>query len=130
MSAQESHDRKGAVPILVLLLFMTACSVGPKYDRPKVNLPAAYKEPPPSGWKDAAPRDEVAKGDWWSIFNDPVLNDLETQAAAANGVLKMALARMEQARALVGVARADLYPTMRSDAVTAAGRAAGNRPVQ
>ncbi len=139
--------RKPASPVFfqatllmaVLFLAGAGCSVGrnlgPKYQRPAATMPgvappAAFKEPPPTGWKEAQPRDEAAKGDWWTIFDDPVLNDLETQATRQNQNLQAAMARVEQARFLVASARAELLPMLRSDTVMGGGRAAGNRPVQ
>src|SRR2546422_11492514 len=65
------------------LLLLSACSVGPKYKTPAAPVPPAFKEPPPANfkengeWKQAAPQDDSIRGDWWEIFGDPQLNDLE-----------------------------------------------------
>src|ERR1700733_5114740 len=63
-------------------------SAGPTYNRPPAETPSAWKEPPPDGWKNATPSDDIGKGNWWEIFGESELNDLETQAIAANQNLK------------------------------------------
>src|ERR1700690_3445965 len=93
-------------------LCLSGCTVGPKYKRPAVEVPSAYKEPPPQGWKEAAPHDEIAKGNWWEAFGDAQLNDLETQALVSNPTLQAAVARVTQARANVRITRAALFPTV------------------
>jgi len=96
----------------LIALCLSGCTVGPNYKRPSVEVPSAYKEPPPQGWKEAAPHDEIAKGNWWEAFGDAQLNDLETQALAANPTLQAAVARVTQARANVRITRAALFPTV------------------
>ena len=101
--------------LLASLLILAGCSVAPVYDRPEVSTPAAFKEaPPPVGdqWKPAEPSEAVARGEWWTVFNDPVLNALEADALAANQDLQAAAARLEQARALQRNAQADRLPTV------------------
>ncbi|MDF3056618.1 MAG: efflux system, outer rane lipoprotein NodT family [Rariglobus sp.] len=80
-------------------------SVGPDYQRPDVSAPAAYRDitDTPS---------VVLSPDWWRAFNDPVLDELEARALAANQDLRAALARVEQARALAGVARSAYLPSV------------------
>lgn len=95
------------------LLSLTACSLAPVLQQPAVEIPAQYKELKPEergAWKTAEPADSVSRGEWWSVFNDPVLNQFEGDAAAANQNLKSAAARVLQARALVGVANAERIP--------------------
>src|SRR5690348_16773932 len=84
----------------LLLVLLAACSVEPTYKRPDAPTPAAFKEAPAGDakdmgtWKTAEPADAAHRGEWWAIFGDPVLNDLEQQAAAANQDLKAAAARV------------------------------------
>ena len=65
-----------------IIAFLTACTVGPNYVKPTTEVPAAYKEM--NGWKVAQPKEEVMRGAWWEIFNDPELNGLEEQVAISN----------------------------------------------
>ncbi len=106
------------------------CTVGPNYQRARVETPATWGEALPGGWKEATPRDDIAKGNWWEIFGDPVLNDLETQTTSANESLKAAIARVTQARAIARIAEADFFPTIDLDPSATRSRQSGNRPVQ
>lgn len=112
---------------LALLLLTGACSVGPDYERPRESAPPAWKESGP--WKEAAPRDAIAKGSWWTIFGDPLLNDLESRAAAANPDLRAAVARVAQARSLARLSESEFYPTISLDPSASRTRFAEDRPV-
>jgi NodT family efflux transporter outer membrane factor (OMF) lipoprotein len=112
MSGQTSFPRLLSAVSLGLLL--AGCAVGPDYVRPDVPTPAAYKEL--EGWKTAQPRDEVARGEWWRLYGDPVLDDLEAQVASANQNLAQAQAQYRAARALVESARASYFPTLDANA--------------
>lgn len=90
------------------MLVLTGCAVGPKYQRPAIVTPSQYKEQPP--WRAAEPRDQLAKGSWWSVFNDDTLSQLENQAQAANQTLEAARHQLEQARAAAQVATSGLFP--------------------
>lgn len=101
--------------LLAALLILAGCSVAPVYQRPAVDVPAAFKEAAAktdkqAQWKTAQPAEEVARGQWWKVFGDDVLNGLEDQALAANQDLKAGAARLGQARALEQSARAGLFP--------------------
>ena len=110
-------------------MFATAaCTVGPNYQRPKAEVPPAFKEAPPAGWKEGQPREEIAKGDWWSVFGDPTLNDLEKRATTANQSLKAAVERVDQARALARVTQAQLYPAVQADLSASREHLGANRP--
>src|ERR1700733_11256444 len=114
--------------LVMAALWMAGCAVGPKYQRPIVQAPAAYKEAPPEaykeskGWKTAQPADTLLRGDWWSLFGDADLNRLEDQVNLSNENLKSAEARFQQARALVRVNQSQKYPT-----VTGGAQATSNR---
>lgn len=108
---------------------LAACVVGPNYHRPAVETPSAWKEAPPAGWKNATPHEEISKGSWWSVFGDPELDRLETEATTANPSLQAAVARLEQARAAARVTRADLRPAVALDPSVVPSRQSGNRPV-
>jgi len=109
--------RRGSVPgrggrwLAVASAFsLCACNMAPAYHRPTTPLPPAFKEAP--GWAAAAPADAVAKGQWWLLFNDPVLNDLEARVSVNNQNVIAAAAAYAQARATVRELRASLLPTI------------------
>jgi len=112
-----------------LLLPLIGCTLGPNYQRAAVPTPPAYKEPPPAGWKDATPHDEISKGDWWQVFGDPQLNDLEMQAMAANQTLQAAVQRVLESRASLAVTRSQQYPQVSAQPSLAGTREGGARPL-
>jgi NodT family efflux transporter outer membrane factor (OMF) lipoprotein len=95
-----------------LALLSSACMIGPKYQRPSAPAPVTYKEPPPPGWKEAQPNDGAIRGKWWEIYNEPALNALEEQVSISNQNVLAAEARFRQAKTLVRIARAGLFPTV------------------
>ena len=98
-------------PLLAALLVLAGCSVAPPYERASVATPAAFKEAALAGqWKTAEPAENISRGDWWRVFADPTLDQLEAQAAAANQDLQAGLARLRQARAVQQGARAGFFP--------------------
>ena len=129
--------QRGYLPLACLaclLLMITACSIGPQYQRPEVRVPAAYKESPPvsfkaaDGWKAAQPSDDLSRGQWWEVFQDPELNALEEQVDISNQTLAVAEAQLRGARAAIGVARAALFPTVTGTASVIGARQSLNRP--
>jgi NodT family efflux transporter outer membrane factor (OMF) lipoprotein len=86
------------------------CAVGPNYHRPQFDTTANYKEA--GDWKPSEPNDVLARGPWWKIFNDDVLDGLEAQIDISNQNVKAAEAAFEQSRALVAQARAGFWPTI------------------
>ena len=78
--------------------------------RPPTASPDAYKEN--AGWKVAQPRDELPRGRWWELYNDPQLNALEEQVDISNQNIAAAEANFRQALALIRVARAAYFPTV------------------
>lgn len=86
-------------------------SVGPDYVQPDVAAPEAYRDAEELGtWKTATPSDAFARGEWWRIYEDPTLDELELRALDANQDLRAAAARVLQARAAAGVARGTYWP--------------------
>jgi NodT family efflux transporter outer membrane factor (OMF) lipoprotein len=102
----------------IAAVLLAGCTVGPKYQVPVVQTPAAFKEPVPSeykdspDWKPGQPSDAVLRPKWWEIFGDTELNGLEEQVDASNQSLKVAEARFRQARAMIRFNKADLLPTI------------------
>ncbi len=94
-------------------LVLSGCAVGPDYQRPAAIVPAQYKEM--KGWKLGAPRDDFAKGEWWRLFGDPLLDTIEAQVAVSNQTIKADEANYREAQALIAEARAQLFPTLSFD---------------
>ena len=93
-----------------LTLLLGGCMVGPDYHRPQVATPAQYKELP--GWTAATPAAEAPKGDWWTGFNDPLLNQLEPMVSVSNQTVRQDYANYQAALAEVQVARSSLFPAI------------------
>ncbi|HEV2645765.1 MAG TPA: efflux transporter outer membrane subunit [Acidobacteriaceae bacterium] len=101
-------------------VLLTGCRVGPKYNKPPALAqapPAAYKESPTQfadtdGWKVAQPQDAMLHGKWWEIYNDGELNALEEKLNIDNQNIKQYFENFMEARALIGEARAQFYPTV------------------
>jgi NodT family efflux transporter outer membrane factor (OMF) lipoprotein len=100
--------------------------VGPKYQRATAPVPAKWDIAEP--WRESAPKDGVAKGEWWSVFHDDDLSALEKQAFDANQTIKVAAARLEQARASAAVQLATQFPTLSTSPNVQRQRLSGNRP--
>ncbi len=101
------------IRVIPVALVLAGCSLAPEFKQPEVEVPARYKELVPEergAWKPAQPAEASPRGEWWKVFNDPALDQLEEEAIAANQNLQAAAARVEQARALVGVAKAARIP--------------------
>jgi NodT family efflux transporter outer membrane factor (OMF) lipoprotein len=107
--------------------FLTACAVGPDYHKPAADVADAWEPLPP--WQQAVPADAQLKDRWWELFKDPVLNDLMEQALTANQNLRVAAARLDQARDQLTIARADLYPDVTLSALAERSKDSANRPL-
>jgi NodT family efflux transporter outer membrane factor (OMF) lipoprotein len=116
---RNSHKLASRLPRIALVMgaaLLTACSIGPKYTRPSVPVPPAYKElgaPNLEGvWKAAQPRDDAARGKWWESLNDPQLNEFEEKLNVSNQNIAAAAANVLAARAIIREARAEYFPTI------------------
>lgn len=91
---------------LLIFVFLTGCKLGPDYQIPPTD--------PPSQWKFSQEQNIEAPEveHWWEIFDDPVLNALEEQAIETNRDLYASMQRIFQARAILGIRSADLYPQL------------------
>ncbi|MGE8163743.1 efflux transporter outer membrane subunit [Paraburkholderia sp. NPDC080076] len=97
--------------LATIAALMAGCAVGPDYHRPTVSVPATWKEL--DGWSAARPdAASLPKGDWWTAFQDPLLDQLEPQVAVSNQTVQQAAANYQQALADVRLARASLFPTL------------------
>jgi NodT family efflux transporter outer membrane factor (OMF) lipoprotein len=93
---------------------LVACAVGPNYERPTAPAPPRYAEE--QLWKTAAPADTLARGPWWELFHDPVLDDLERRVEVSNQNIAAAEAAYRGSLALVREARAAYLPAVTLDA--------------
>jgi NodT family efflux transporter outer membrane factor (OMF) lipoprotein len=98
---------------------MAGCMVGPKYVKPALEIPSAYKEAGTQDegiWKASQPSDEASRGEWWTSFNDPRLNALEQSLNKSNQNIAAAAASVQAARAIVRESRSQYYPTITAGA--------------
>jgi NodT family efflux transporter outer membrane factor (OMF) lipoprotein len=93
---------------LSLTLALTGCTLGPNYSREAAPVPTHYKEL--KGWKRATPSDDIARGDWWTVYKDSALNTLLPQIEVSNQTVAAAAAAYEEARAVIREAQAALFP--------------------
>ncbi|NJD62145.1 MAG: efflux transporter outer membrane subunit [Deltaproteobacteria bacterium] len=101
--------KRARLSALLLPFFLAAaCAVGPDYKRPQVEVPKQWTVAPARGTSTGPPR----SGDWWSSFEDPQLDSLIDRAVERNLDLKLALERVQEARAATGVARAGVFPSV------------------
>jgi len=107
-----------ALVLVLLVIALAGCTVGPKYVKPSAPTPSAFKEQPPASflgadqWRPAYPADQATRGNWWEIFGDHELNELEEQIATSNQGLKVFEARFRQARAAIRFNRASQFPAI------------------
>jgi len=95
------------IPAAVAALALTAagCTVGPNYERPKLEPPTQYR-----GLAAQPAAESVADVPWWQVFEDPALQALIREGIASNLDLRSASARVVESRALAGIAKSYLYP--------------------
>jgi hydrophobe/amphiphile efflux-1 (HAE1) family protein/NodT family efflux transporter outer membrane factor (OMF) lipoprotein len=89
---------------------LSGCAVGPDYRRPTTPPSTSFKEA--SEWKPAEPADVLQRGPWWTLFDDPTLDGLESRIEPGNQTLRVAEAQFRQARALARESEASLWPVL------------------
>src|SRR5262245_34799652 len=98
--------RATTLSLLLILVLVSSCRVGPGYQPPVLQAPAEWKAV-------VAEVEEYPEVDnWWEVFQDEKLTELEELAVLNNPELQLALERVAEARAVAGVARADLFPQL------------------
>jgi multidrug efflux system outer membrane protein len=108
-------NRAASLVALLLLLSLCGCKVGPNYQRPGVTLPDQYRQlAPPVSQSTATPAFGEMK--WWSVFQDKTLEALIREALVNNYDIRIAASRVVQARAALGVTRADQFPQVSGSA--------------
>jgi NodT family efflux transporter outer membrane factor (OMF) lipoprotein len=104
--------------VICMICGLLGCNVGPRYVRPSVPSPPAFKESGPkqapdgSTWKPAQPQDGALRGKWWEIYEEPELNALEEQLNISNQNIAQSFENFMAARAQVRQARSFYYPTL------------------
>ncbi|HYP31680.1 MAG TPA: TolC family protein, partial [Burkholderiaceae bacterium] len=101
---------KTALIPLVAALALAGCASAPFAPTAAPAAPAAFKEDGAARFVDVAPAAAQPRGAWWTVFADPVLDDLVQRATASNTDVQQAAARVLAARALLRDAQADLLP--------------------
>ena len=119
--------RKATVLALAACAVAAGCALAPQEAAPQVPIPSAWALDP--GWRLAAPGDAAAKGEWWRLFEDPRLADLETRAMQADPGLAIARARLAQARAQARVTGASELPQVDAQALAQRLRSSADRPL-
>jgi NodT family efflux transporter outer membrane factor (OMF) lipoprotein len=113
-----------AVTVAAMMLALAGCAVGPDYKTPTTADVSTFKEA--EGWVPAAPADALERGPWWRLFNDPVLDQLQSRVDVSNQNVALAVAAYAQARALVREQRASLFPSVTLDGGASRSRSSGN----
>jgi len=127
--------RRILLPLLPAVL-AAACTVGPDYRRPNLDVPAAWSRPAsadspasPAATAATAEAAETAQQDlsrWWTRFSDPTLSSLIERSVKANVDLQVAEARVQQARGSRQVAASELWPSLNTAAATTVGTGPDN----
>ncbi len=94
----------GTLACVACCASMAACALGPNYRRPDTNTPAAYR------FEQDAGADSVADAGWWQVYGDPALQSLIRESLANNLDVRIAAARVDQARAALGSTRLQQLP--------------------
>src|SRR3989454_8215841 len=111
--------------VVAVLLFLSGCAVGPNYRAPQTKAPAQWNESLAGGETNYA----ITTTEWWTNFNDSELDSLVGRAGRSNLDLRIAQARMREARAQYGIASADLWPTVDGSSSYARQRQSQHQPV-
>ncbi|WP_272891818.1 efflux transporter outer membrane subunit [Stutzerimonas stutzeri] len=127
MSSTSLNHSLRPMTLVAMALTLSACTLGPDYQRPEVPIAAEFKQA--EGWKVAAPADSLQRGEWWTLYGDAELNALVGRLNVSNQNLAAAEAQYRQARALVRGARSQQFPTIGGSAgVTRGGQGTSSSP--
>jgi NodT family efflux transporter outer membrane factor (OMF) lipoprotein len=107
---------------------LAGCSFAPTYSVPPTITAKTYKEV--GSWMQAKPADQIPRSGWWKVYHDPVLNSLEPKVVAANPNLQAALARHDEASAVLQQVRSGLFPTVGLETDVERERQSENKPLR
>ncbi|PYY88795.1 RND transporter [Pseudomonas sp. TKO26] len=99
-----------ALSLGLCVALLSACAIGPDYQRPPVAEPVQYKEA--QGWRQANPSDALARGAWWELYGDAQLNGLIERLNSSNQSVAQAEAQYRQAQAMVRSSRGAFFPSV------------------
>jgi len=112
-STVKSHSIHTMVSSLLLIsLLLSGCSIDPRYQVPSVPIVPAYKEASDTVWKAAEPQDSVLRGNWWELFHDQKLDELEARIDGGNQNIAAAISNYAAARAVVAQTRSQYFPSV------------------
>jgi len=118
--------RQSLIGVWLCLATVTGCMVGPNFQRPQESVPARWSGPLPPPSPQPATLAEKEMACWWTVFEDQTLTSLIDRAVQSNLDLKLAEARIRQARAARGVAVSGIGPTV--DTTGSLGRSRSPEP--
>jgi len=98
--------------VIVLLLALCGCKVGPNYQRPSLTVPDQYRGLAPDASTQQAGAEDFALMKWDTVFQDDTLRGLIKDALANNYDMRIAATRILQASANLGITRANQFPTL------------------
>ncbi|WP_158880551.1 efflux transporter outer membrane subunit [Rhodanobacter sp. L36] len=113
---------------LAIGLVLTGCSLAPAYKVPTVPVAASYQETGP--WKQAQPADQLPRDQWWQLYHDARLDELQQKLLTSNADLAAALAHYRQAQAFEQETRSDLFPTISLNANGQRDRQSDTKPLR
>src|SRR5215469_412058 len=123
VNLQRGNQVRISAIFLTGAVLLAGCSIAPKYEKPSVAAPPAFKEMTPAqagetdGWKTAEPQDSAIRGKWWEMFQQPELNALEEQITVTNNqTLAAAFQNFILAREVMKETRSGYFPTVSANA--------------
>ncbi|MCO7572939.1 efflux transporter outer membrane subunit [Pseudomonas chlororaphis] len=114
----------------LLLLALHGCSLAPQYQVPPIDLPAHYREQDSDGPWHPATTPQVLAEQWWLLYQDPQLDDLQQRLLRANPDLAAALAHYDAAQAYASQLHAGLFPQISASAQPLRQRQSDSRPLR
>jgi multidrug efflux system outer membrane protein len=125
MKKTKPHDvniktsAKTVAAAMACAALLSACTLGPDYKRPSLALPVDYDASTANTTSNAP---VAIPNDWWKLYNDPKLNELVEASVANNPNIKLAIARVDEARATLREANSALFPEIDYSGVGARAR--------
>src|SRR5579859_4746894 len=111
--------------VLLAVLVISGCAVGPNYHRPALQTPPAFRGPDQSQQTEPQTA-SFADLPWWQVFHDPQLQELIRTALKQNYDLQLAVERVTAARAQLGITRSNQFPQVSLDPVFSGGKSDQN----